>query len=92
VINAAPLRFEYPIVADPALSGKVGLRLLIGTAGSVQGVSVLTGKRILADASVKAVRRWRYRPFELDGHPVEAEANITISFVGDDAVSIDFHY
>lgn len=90
-ITVAPLRFEYPVADDPALSGKVGLKLLIGITGSVQGVSVLTGKRILADASVKAVRRWRYRPFALDGHPVEAEANVTISFMGDDAVSIDFN-
>jgi outer membrane biosynthesis protein TonB len=66
------------------------LRLLIGANGSVQQVKVLTGNRVLAKASTNTVRRWRYRPLEVDGRPVEAEANIAIRFSGDDAVSIDF--
>jgi outer membrane biosynthesis protein TonB len=53
-------------------------------------VDVLSGNRLLAGAAVRTVRHWRYRPRELNGHAVEAETNIVISFVGDDAVSISF--
>jgi hypothetical protein len=34
------------------------------------------------------VRQWRYVPPQVDGHTVEAETRVTISFLGDDAVSI----
>lgn len=90
LIAAAPQSFGYPVAPDPALTGKVSLKLLIGRGGSVKDVSVRSGNRALADATVRAVRHWRYRPPELNGHAVEAEANITITFVGDDAVTINF--
>lgn len=91
-IAAAPESFGYPVAPDPALRGEVSRKLLIGTSGSVRDVSVGSGNRVLADAAVRAVRHWRYRPTELNGHAVEAEANVTISFVGRDAVTINFRH
>jgi TonB family protein len=82
--------FLYPVAPSPNLTGKVNLKAVIGTDGTVTEVEVLSGKRALAAAAVQAVRHWRYRPHELNRHAVEAEANITISFVGDDAVSVSF--
>jgi TonB family protein len=82
--------FSYPVAPSPTLTGKVSLKAVIGTDGAVTEVEVLSGKRALAAAAVRAVRHWRYRPHELNSHAVEAETNITISFVGDDAVSISF--
>ena len=82
--------FLYPVAPSPTLTGKVNLKAVIGTDGTVTEVEVLSGKRALAAAAVRAVRHWRYRPHELNSHAVEAEANITISFVGDDAVSVSF--
>jgi hypothetical protein len=40
---------------------------------------------------VRAIRQWRYRPVQVEGAPAEVEANVTIRFAGDDAVSVDFH-
>jgi TonB family protein len=82
--------FSYPVAPNPTLTGKVSLKAVIGADGTVVKVDVLSGNRVLAGAAVRAVRHWRYRPRELNGHAVEAETNITISFVGDDAVSISF--
>jgi outer membrane biosynthesis protein TonB len=56
----------------------------------VTSVEVLKGNPSLARAAVAAVRHWRYRPYEINGDGVEAETNITISFVGDEAISITF--
>jgi TonB family protein len=90
VAEAPESGFSYPVAPNPTLIGKVSLKAVIGTNGTVTEVNVLSGKRALAGAAVRAVRHWRYRPHELQGHAVEAETNIVISFVGADAVSIGF--
>jgi hypothetical protein len=82
--------FGYPAAPIPTLTGKVSLKAVIGIDGTVKEVDVLSGNRALAAAAARAVQHWRYRRHELRGHAVEAETNITISFVGDDAVSISF--
>jgi TonB family protein len=90
VAEAPESGFSYPVAPNPTLTGEVSLKAVIGTDGTVTEVDVLSGKRALAGAAVRAVRYWRYRPHELKGHAVEAETNIVISFVGSDAVSIRF--
>lgn len=97
VSNAAPLPqiveaprsgFIYPVAPNPNLVGKVVLKAVVGSDGSVKQVAVLSGDRALAAAAVRAMRHWRYAPAEVGGHTVEAETHVTISFLGDDAVSI----
>jgi hypothetical protein len=90
VAEAPENGFGYPVTPDPNLSGKVDLRAVIGSDGAVKAIDVLSGNRVLAAAAARAVRHWRYRPPELNGHSVEAETNIVISFAGDDAVSVRF--
>src|ERR1700730_7005654 len=90
VAEAPESGFCYPVAPNPILTGKVSLTAMIGTDGSVTEVDVLSGKRALAGAAVRAVRHWRYRLHELKGQAVEAETNIVISFAGSDAVSISF--
>ncbi len=82
--------FSYPIAPNAALTGKATLKAVIGTDGTVKSVDVLSGNRALASAAVQAVRHWRYASHELNGNAVEAETNIVISFLGDEAVSITF--
>lgn len=89
IAEAPESGFKYPVIDSP-LTGKVSLRAVIGTDGAVSEVDILSGNRRLAGAAARAVRRWRYRPYELNGHAVEAETKITVSFLGDDAVSISF--
>jgi outer membrane biosynthesis protein TonB len=90
VAEAPESGFSYPVAPNPTLTGEVSLKAVIGTDGTVTEVDVLSGKRALAGAAVRAVRHWRYRHHELKGHAVEAETNMVISFVGSDAVSISF--
>ena len=80
--------FVYPVAPNPNLVGKVVLKAVVGSDGVVKQVEVLSGDRALASAAVRAVRQWRYAPPQVDGHTVEAETHVTISFLGDDAVSI----
>jgi TonB family protein len=90
VAGAPESGLSYPVAPNPTQTGEVSLKAVIGTDGTVTEVDVLSGKRALAGAAVRAVRHWRYRPHELKGHAVEAETNIVISFVASDAVSISF--
>ncbi|MGO8795826.1 MAG: energy transducer TonB [Candidatus Sulfotelmatobacter sp.] len=80
----------YPDAPEANLSGKVNLKVVIGMAGRVKEIWVLSGNRELAKAAIRAVRQWRYSQPERNGQAVEAETNVTIDFQGQDAVSIHF--
>jgi hypothetical protein len=78
----------YPFVSGRNLVGELQLKALIGADGSVKEVTVLRGSPKLAEAGMRAVRRWHYNPYQVLGTPVEVETRIKISFFGPDAVSI----
>jgi TonB family protein len=83
-------RFTYPVAPNASQTGKVTLKAVVGTDGNVREVEILSGDRALGDAAARAVRQWRYLPHERNGHAVEVETNVAISFIGDDVVSITF--
>ena len=80
--------FIYPVAPNPNLVGKVALKAVVASDGTVKEVEVLSGDRALAAAAVRAVKQWRYAPAQVGGHTVDAQTRVTISFLGDDAVSI----
>ena len=72
---------QYPPEAGrERIEGTVVLLAVIGTDGSVQDVQVESGLPILAQAAMEAVKQWRYRPYLLNGVPVEIDSRITINF------------
>ena len=72
---------QYPPEAGRArIEGMVVLLAVIGTDGSVKDVRVESGLPILAQAAIDAVKQWRYRPYMIDGEPVEVDSRITINF------------
>ena len=72
---------QYPPEAGRArVEGTVVLMAVIGKDGSVQDVRVESGLPLLAQAAIDAVRQWRYRPYLLNGEPVEVDSRITINF------------
>jgi len=72
---------QYPSEAGRArIEGTVVLMAVIGTDGSVEDVRVESGLPILAQAAIDAVRQWRYKPYMIDGEPVEVDSRITINF------------
>lgn len=78
VYDVAP---TYPPEAGRArIEGTVLLVAVIGKDGRVQDVRVESGLAILAQAAVDAVRQWRYKPYLLNGEPVEVDSRITINF------------
>jgi protein TonB len=71
----------YPSVAQEArIQGVVLLTAIIGKDGSVQRLQLVSGNPLLAPAAIAAVQQWRYKPFVLDGQPIEVETTITVTF------------
>lgn len=71
----------YPPEAGRArIEGMVVLVAVIGKDGTVQDVRVESGVPVLAQAAIEAVKQWRYKPYLLNGEPVEVDSRITINF------------
>ena len=62
------------------LQGTVQLEATIDKEGNVKNLKVASGDAILVRAAMDAVRQWRYKPYYLDGDPVEIQTQITINF------------
>lgn len=71
----------YPEVARQArIQGTVVLQAVIGRDGLVQNLHVVSGHPMLAPAAMEAVRQWRYKPYLVNGSPVEVETMVRITF------------
>ena len=73
-----------PIYPPAALKvhaqGAVQIEATINKEGNVINTKVLRGDAVLARAALDAVRQWRYKPYYLDGEPVEIQTQITVNF------------
>jgi len=72
---------KYPSNALAARAqGAVQIEATVNKEGKVVNPKVLSGDPMLAAAALEAVRQWRYKPYYLDGEPVEIQTQITINF------------
>jgi len=62
------------------LQGTVQLQATISKNGSITNLTVLSGQASLAHAAVDAVRQWKYKPYFLNGEPVEIQTQIAVNF------------
>ncbi len=71
----------YPAIAQQkALTGTVVLNAVIARDGTVKQVRSRSGNKYLAESAVTAVSQWRYKPFVLNGRPVEVATELRIAF------------
>jgi len=71
----------YPTEAlEQRLQGPVVLQARIGCDGNVQELKIVRGYFVLGKAAVAAVQQWKFRPYNVNGHPVETETEITVNF------------
>ena len=69
-----------PLARQLRREGRVELRAIIATDGTIQALEVITGDPLLIQSALAAVREWRYRPTNLNGQPVEVETHITVIY------------
>lgn len=73
---------QYPAIARQIrLEGSVILKAIISPEGSIERIDVASGQTLLARAAKDAVQQWKYRPYLLNGEPIEVETEITVNFV-----------
>jgi len=72
---------HYPPIARAMhLEGTVALAATISKAGTIENLHVVSGPPVLQLAAVNAVKTWLYRPYLLNGDPVEVETTVDVIF------------
>jgi protein TonB len=71
----------YPSMAlQLRREGIVQLLATVSKDGKITNIKVLSGDSMLVRSATDAVRQWQYRPYLLNGQPLEVETQIAISF------------
>ena len=71
----------YPPDAKKArIQGTVVLNAVIGKTGHVESLKVASGPSGLLQSSLDAVRQWKYKPFLLNGDPIEVKTTISVVY------------
>jgi protein TonB len=71
----------YPPIARAAgIQGTVVLEATISQAGTIENLRAVSGPAMLQQTALDAVKTWRYRPYLLNGDPVEVETTVNVVF------------
>ena len=62
------------------IQGSVVLKAVIDKAGRINSLQPISGPPELIPAAVGAVQQWRYKPYLVNGEPVEVQTEITVNF------------
>jgi TonB family protein len=80
LLSASPP--SYPKLAGLThMQGKVVMQAIISKDGTVQNLQVIQGHRLLRSAAKNSARTWRYRPYMVNGKPVEVATIVSIDFI-----------
>ena len=70
-----------PWSSEPAHEkGLVALTVLVDYDGTLKSTSPISGEPVLADVAAHAIHQWQFKPFVLNGEPVQAESRIVMKF------------
>lgn len=69
-----------PLARAIGIEGTVVLQASISTSGTIEHLRVVSGPELLQKAALDAVGQWRYRPYLLNGAPVEVETTVNVTF------------
>ena len=71
----------YPLAAKKAkVQGTVVLSAVIGKDGNIKNLRVLSGPSELQQSSLDAVRQWTYKPYLLNGDPIEVLTTVHVVY------------
>ena len=69
-----------PLARQSRIQGTVVLQAVIGKDGTIQNLRIVSGHPMLAQAAIDAVKQWRYKPYYLNGEPVNVDTTINVNF------------
>ena len=70
-----------PLAKQIHKEGRVELRAIISTDGSIQSLEMVGGDPLFYRSAREAVLEWRYKPTLLNGQPVEIDTYITVIYI-----------
>jgi protein TonB len=71
----------YPPLARQArIQGTVILRAQISKDGSIENLQLVSGHPMLVQSALDAVKQWKYKPYLLNGEPVEVDTEVAVNF------------
>ena len=71
----------YPASAmQMHVEGAVELLATISKNGDISAVKIVSGDPRLSRAAADAVKRWKYKPYLLNGEPIEIQTQVTVNF------------
>ena len=72
---------SYPQIAREArVSGTVVIQATISKTGAIENLRAVSGPTMLRQPAMDAVKTWRYKPYMLDGEPVDVETTVSVNF------------
>ncbi len=77
--KADPVYSEFML--QTRIQGTVVLRVIVDKSGVPIKVSVVSGHPVLCPATIDAAKKWRYKPYLVNGNPVEVETENTFHLV-----------
>lgn len=79
VLNKVPPK--YPAEAKKKkVQGTVVLRAVIAKDGTVKDLKAVSGPKLLRQSSMDAVKQWTYKPYLLNGNPIEVDTTINVIY------------
>jgi len=79
LVSASPP--SYPKLAGLThMQGEVVMQAIISKDGTVENLHVIQGHRLLRGAAKNSARTWRYRPYLVNGKPVEVATIVSVDF------------
>ena len=71
----------YPEEAKKArIQGTVVLDAVIGKDGNVENLRVVSGPNQLQRSALDAVRQWTYKPYLLNGDPIQVKTTVNVNY------------
>jgi TonB family protein len=75
------VKAPYPYEArEKQLQGQVWVKILVSETGDVESAEVISGDPVLADAAIKAVKQWKFKPFLKNGKPAKVSTKQAFNF------------
>jgi TonB family protein len=72
---------HFPLQAQARGAQVVVLQVVVRSTGAVNPVHMVSGDPALEVDAMNAVRLWRYRPYAVDGQPVDVMTNVRVEFI-----------
>ncbi len=69
-----------PLARQMRREGRVELRAIIATDGSIQSLEIVGGDPLFYQSALEAVRQWHYKPTILNGQAVFIDTSITVIY------------